>query len=75
HMNSDHADAVENYARHFARASAGKWQLTGIDPEGVDLALSDETRRIFFDTPLSDASQMRPTLVAMAKEARAGLAA
>ncbi|MBY8917554.1 HugZ family protein [Nitratireductor sp. L1-7-SE] len=75
HMNSDHADAVENYARHFARAPAGKWRLTGIDPEGLDLALGDEMLRIFFAAPLSDATQMRPTLVAMAKEARAGLAA
>lgn len=74
HMNSDHADAVENYARHFARAAAGKWQLTGIDPDGIDLALGDETRRIFFAEPLQDAAAMRHTLVAMAKEARAGLA-
>ncbi|MCR4266617.1 HugZ family protein [Nitratireductor sp. ZSWI3] len=74
HMNSDHADAVENYARHFARAGAGKWRLTGIDPDGIDLALGDETRRIFFAEPLKDGAAMRPTLVAMAKEARAGLA-
>ena len=74
-MNSDHADAVENYARHFARAQAGKWQLTGIDPDGVDLALGDDTRRVFFAEPLSDAAQMRPALVEMAREARAALAA
>ena len=73
HMNSDHADAVENYARHFAGGPGGKWQLTGIDPDGIDLALGDETRRIFFPEPLTDAGQMRPMLVAMAKEARAGL--
>lgn len=75
HMNSDHADAVENYARHFARAQAGKWQLTGIDPDGVDLALGDDTRRVFFAEPLSDAAQMRPALVEMAREARVALAA
>ncbi|WP_404934619.1 HugZ family protein [Nitratireductor sp. L15S-10] len=74
HMNKDHADALENYARHFARAPSGKWQLTGIDPDGIDLALGDETCRIFFKSPLSDASQIRPTLVAMAKEARMGIA-
>ena len=74
HMNSDHADAIENYARHFANAPSGKWQLTGIDPEGIDLALGDRTCRIFFKSPLSDTKQMRHTLVAMAKEARMGLA-
>lgn len=73
HMNEDHADAVENYARHFARAPAGKWLLTGIDPDGIDLALGDETCRIFFPAPLQDVAETRPVLVAMAKEARAGL--
>ncbi|WP_367718322.1 DUF2470 domain-containing protein [Nitratireductor sp. GISD-1A_MAKvit] len=75
HMNSDHADAVENYARHFTGAPAGKWRITGIDPDGLDLALGDETRRVFFSKPLANASQMRATLVAMAREARAGLSA
>ncbi|MFC5585384.1 HugZ family protein [Nitratireductor kimnyeongensis] len=75
HMNSDHADAIENYARFFSKERSGKWQMTGIDPEGIDLALGDETRRIFFDTPLDEAAQMRHVLVAMAGQARAGLAA
>lgn len=70
HMNEDHADAVANYARHFCKAKPGKWRLTGIDPEGIDLALGDEQQRIFFDTALNDAGEMRPVLVAMAKAAR-----
>ncbi|WP_163268841.1 HugZ family protein [Chelativorans alearense] len=72
HMNEDHADAVENYATAFAGAEAGNWVLTGIDPEGIDLAKGDEARRVFFDAPLKDASEMRPVLVAMAKKARGG---
>ncbi|WP_274426502.1 HugZ family pyridoxamine 5'-phosphate oxidase [Chelativorans sp. YIM 93263] len=70
HMNADHADAVENYAVHFAGSSRGKWRLIGIDPEGIDLARGEEIQRVFFKQPLNDASEVRPALVAMAKEAR-----
>lgn len=72
HMNADHADAVENYAVHLVRAAPGKWRLTGIDPEGIDLANGDEVRRVLFDSPLKEASELRPTLIAMAKKARGG---
>ncbi|MBL8583556.1 MAG: HugZ family protein, partial [Rhizobiaceae bacterium] len=41
HMNSDHRDAVAIYATVFAKGEAGNWTLTGIDPDGVDLALGD----------------------------------
>lgn len=70
HMNKDHVDAVENYAVRLADGKPGKWQLTGIDPEGIDLAAGDTVRRLFFDRPLEDASALRPVLVAMAKKAR-----
>lgn len=70
HMNADHADAVENYAVHLARAAPGKWRLTGIDPDGIDLANGDDTRRVLFGSPLKEASELRPALVAMAKKAR-----
>jgi heme iron utilization protein len=70
HMNEDHAGAVENYAVRFAGAEAGSWILTGIDPEGIDLAKGDAVRHIFFDAPLSNAGEVRPALVAMAKKAR-----
>ncbi|WEX07958.1 DUF2470 domain-containing protein [Chelativorans sp. AA-79] len=70
HMNEDHADAVENYAAHFTGAGRGRWVLTGIDPEGIDLAKGDEVKRVFFEAPLRDAAEVRPALVAMAKMAR-----
>ena len=70
HMNADHADAVEAYATGLAGAAGGKWILTGIDPDGIDLAQGDEMRRVFFEEPLADAGAMRPALVAMARKAR-----
>lgn len=70
HMNEDHRDAIDNYANHFAKAEGSGWIMTGIDVEGIDIAAGDQVRRIFFPAPLDDASQMRPMLVDMAKEAR-----
>lgn len=72
HMNEDHADAVESYATAFAGGEPGRWLLTGIDPEGLDLAKNDTVRRVFFDEPLGDASDLRPVLIAMARKAREG---
>src|SRR5262245_8713116 len=52
HMNADHRDAIDVYARAFAKASGGGWTITGIDAEGLDVALGDDSRRIVFDEPL-----------------------
>lgn len=71
HMNADHAAAVAGYARHFAKAPEGDWRLVGIDAEGMDLALGEETRRVFFAAPLGSAADVHRVLVAMAREARA----
>lgn len=72
HMNADHLDAIAGYARHYAKSSADGWTITGIDVDGLDLARGDEVQRIFFDSPLEDARQMRNVLVEMARKARAG---
>jgi putative heme iron utilization protein len=73
HMNQDHADAIGRYARHFARAEDGPWRMTGLDPEGIDLADGDKVLRIFFPQPLSVPRDAHMKLVEMAKEARAAL--
>lgn len=72
HMNAEHADAVEAYATALAAGTAGQWRLVGIDPEGIDLARGDEVRRVFFEAPLGEPSQLRPVLMAMARKARGG---
>lgn len=73
HMNDDHRDTVALYARHFAGAHAGAWTMTGLDAEGFDLACGDDVRRVFFEHPLEDETDVRETLVAMADEARQSL--
>jgi len=66
HMNEDHADAIERYAVDLARTEKGRWLMTGIDPEGFDIACGDKVRRIFFPQPVQDIKQMRAILVKLA---------
>jgi putative heme iron utilization protein len=66
HMNSDHLDAVNRYAAQ-AGAKHGKWSLSTIDPEGVDLTSGDDIVRLWFDEPLASPDDLRPVLVALAK--------
>jgi len=67
HMNEDHAEAVQRYARMAGMQGTG-WRLACIDSEGLDLARSDETARLWFPEPLSRAADLRSMLVALAKQ-------
>jgi heme oxygenase (biliverdin-IX-beta and delta-forming) len=72
HMNEDHADALELYATVLAGASPGPWRMTGIDPEGCDIVLGAEARRIPFAQKVATPAEARTELVRLAAEARAG---
>ncbi|MEM1380712.1 MAG: DUF2470 domain-containing protein [Pseudomonadota bacterium] len=74
HMNDDHDDAVALYATSFLGAPEGAWHLAGIDPEGIDLTLKDDHRRLWFDNPLNAPDEMHHALVLLVKRARAKLA-
>lgn len=71
HMNADHADAVALYAERLAKARPGAWRITGIDPDGLDLALGDHCARVAFPAPVVDPAQLRAVLKALADRARA----
>ncbi|MFB2550593.1 HugZ family pyridoxamine 5'-phosphate oxidase [Ensifer soli] len=62
HMNSDHADAVDFYARTHCGAESGGWALVGLDAAGLDLARGDALKRLEYDAPLTDASELRGAL-------------
>ena len=68
HMNADHADAVGRYAVKSGAASGEGWSLATIDPEGLDMTCGDEVARLWFDDPLKSAQELRPVLVALAKQ-------
>jgi putative heme iron utilization protein len=87
HMNTDHADAVQLYATKLCGADDRKarsgqvesskvenrpWRMTGIDPEGLDLARGDMTLRLPFPRRVTDAQQLRKVVVELAAKARAG---
>jgi putative heme iron utilization protein len=72
HMNEDHADALELYATALGDAGPGSWRMTGIDPEGFDIVLDGEARRIPFAQPVATPAEARTELVRLAAEARAG---
>jgi heme iron utilization protein len=71
HMNEDHAEAVRLYATRLLGAADGKWRLTGLDPDGLDLALGDATLRLPFPERVTDAAALRKTVVDLAAKARA----
>jgi putative heme iron utilization protein len=71
HMNADHADAVALYATKLAGAAEGDWRVTGVDPEGFDLALGDATVRLSFPHRITDAAGLRSVLKDLAERARA----
>ena len=74
HMNADHAEAVALYGTVLLQAGKGPWRLCGVDPEGIDLAGAGELRRLAFPRRLRTPDELRATLAALAKEARAASA-
>jgi heme iron utilization protein len=71
HMNADHPDALRLYAVKLLGAQDGAWRLTGLDPEGLDLACGDATARLNFAQRVVTAQQLRNVLVDLAAKARA----
>jgi putative heme iron utilization protein len=69
-MNDDHGDAIRLYATKFLGADEGSWRLTGLDPDGLDLALGDATLRLPFSERVTSAESLRKTVVALAATAR-----
>ena len=74
HMNADHADALKLYAERLldlpAAPADDPWRMTGLDPEGFDLAAGAVTARLSFDQPIGSAEEARAALVRFAKQAR-----
>jgi putative heme iron utilization protein len=70
HMNEDHAEALALYAEKLCGAPKGRWRASGLDPEGMDLALGDQTARLVFPSPLAGPYELRKVLVALAAQAR-----
>jgi heme iron utilization protein len=72
HMNADHGDAVRLYATKLLGEPDGTWQVTGVDPDGLDLALGDRTIRLAFAERVTNGTALRKTLAEYGAKARAG---
>lgn len=70
HMNEDHSDAVDVYAREAVSDACAGWRMTGIDPEGLDLAGNGQHGRLAFQNRVADGSSARRELVRLVKALR-----
>ena len=71
HMNTDHPDAIRLYATKLLGEADGAWQVTGVDPDGLDLALGDRTVRMPFAERVTNGLVLRKTLAECGARARA----
>jgi hypothetical protein len=71
HMNADHSEAVALYATNLLGQPGGHWRVTGLDPEGLDLAAGDNTLRLSFPHRVTDGAGLRQMLKQLAEDARA----
>lgn len=70
HMNMDHEDALSLYATRLLDVGGSGWRMTGLDPEGIDLANETSSSRLAFGRPVSAPSEVRNELVRLAALAR-----
>ncbi len=70
HMNEDHAEAVDLYARILLGRKGTGWCLSAIDCEGADLMLNGRIARLDFTRPVADPGEVRAELVRLAALAR-----
>jgi heme iron utilization protein len=71
HMNADHSDAVRLYATRLCGEADGAWEVTGVDPDGLDLALGDRVVRMPFAERVTNGLALRKTLAEWGSRARA----
>jgi putative heme iron utilization protein len=70
HMNADHADAIDRMATHWCGVTGSGWRLTGVDPDGCDLARGEEEfARLPFESVAADANGVRKRLIALSRVA------
>ena len=73
HMNEDHVDSLNLYARCFLNTSpyGGSWRMTGIDPQGIDIVRSRIGQRLRFQSLIKSPEQAQAQLRALSDAARA----
>ena len=68
HMNKDHQDAVNAYAKYYGKIKTFRSAtMINLSPESIQLKVDEKTLEIKFDHILQDCSDAHKTLVAMIK--------
>ena len=68
HMNKDHQDAVNAYAKYYGKIKMFKSaKMVSLSPESMQLKVDDQKIEIKFDHILQDCSDAHKTLVEMIK--------
>ncbi|MDF2367383.1 DUF2470 domain-containing protein [Sneathiella sp.] len=70
HMNSDHADAVQELVTAATGKPTEGWEICGIDVEGMDLRKGWQYERILFPAPTASAEEVRKGIIGLLKSAR-----
>lgn len=74
HMNTDHADSLIAYCKHFHQLDVAGAQMLGIDSDGFDIKANYgndvKILRFDFEQPVHDAQSARAALVQMSKLAK-----
>lgn len=68
-INRTYAAALSRLASQLTGAQPGAWRATGMDPEGLDLALGDETARLTFQQAVHRPEAALPALELLLDEA------
>ena len=70
HMNEDHPDAVDRIANADSSSVRKGWRLTGVDPEGCDLAHGNLVRRFLFRELITDPDDARSEFIILANSTK-----
>ena len=69
HMNKDHQDAVNAYAKYYGKVETFRSaKMISLSAESLSLKIDDKTVDVPFDHVLQDCSDAHNTLVRMIKE-------
>ena len=74
-MIKDRAFAIEHtamFAPRYLQHMVTNLRVTGLDPDGLDLAFGDATLRLPFPARVTNPGELRKTVVDLAAKARAG---
>ena len=70
HLNADHAETLQLYAKKLLNLNDGSWRCVACDPEGLDLASEAQTGRLWFEEKIKTPGALRVMLRTLANVAR-----